>query len=176
VIERAVLVSPGDVIRPVDLPEALREAVGPDAAPARDRTVNSRPRVESGGDCFKSRVRCFEVRLLRRALERTNWNKTAAAQQLQMPLRTLMHKVQAFGLRRGGQPTDDTMPVLSAITAEDENPRPFKVRVREYETELLVGALEQAAWNKAEAARQLRLPLSTMLYKIKAYELETTPN
>ena len=90
-----------------------------------------------------------------------------------MPLRTLMHKIQAYRLTRTGGATDETAPILPAITEQDEHPMPFKRQVRDYETELLLEALDATEWNKAEAARRLRLPLSTMLYKIKSYDLSS---
>jgi DNA-binding NtrC family response regulator len=105
-------------------------------------------------------------------LERTTWNRTAAAQQLQIPLRTLMHKIQAYGLSPGPPPTDDTAEMLQAMAEEDARPRAFKARIREFETELLLEALRAVQWNRADAARKLRIPLSTLLYKLKAYDLE----
>jgi DNA-binding NtrC family response regulator len=50
---------------------------------------------------FKSRMEQFEVQLLLDALERTNGNRTKAAELLNMPIRTLSHKLNQHGIKKG---------------------------------------------------------------------------
>ncbi len=49
----------------------------------------------------------------------------------------------------------------------------FKDRVREFETRLIVDALRAAGGNQTEAARRLKMPLRTLVHKIKAYSIRT---
>jgi two-component system response regulator AtoC len=89
VIHRAVVMAQGDVITVADLPERLAGA-----AP-----VPSAAEEEDGEDLdFKDRVQRFETGLITRALQRAGGNKTEAAKLLRIPLRTLTHKIQAYGI------------------------------------------------------------------------------
>jgi len=94
VIERAVVVSQGDVITPDDLPErltAIRSGLG---APGAHPTPG-----ESDAD-FKERVRAYETKLILDALARTGGNQTQAAKLLRMPLRTMVHKIKSYGIKK----------------------------------------------------------------------------
>ena len=169
-MERAVLVSTGLSIAPDDLPDRVRGAGGTSvgAAPRKVRDDTPIFGLRAVED-FRTRVRAYETMLIRRALLRTGWNKTAAAHQLQMPLRTLINKVQSYGLTpeppAEGEFDDIATPVGQPTLD-------FRSRIQRYETTMLRDALDASEWNKAEAARQLGLPLSTMLYKIRSYQLE----
>lgn len=183
-MERAALVAGGPTICAGDLPDRVRLAVQATVEDDRGRVVMQcgdptpyagTPSLDESS--FKRKVVSYEIRLIRRALQRTSWNRTAAARELQMPLRTLMHKIQSYGLRPPEMPVGPTD--VTAVQADerlDRLPTPpdcsFKELIRSYESNLLLVALREAAWNKAEAARQLGLPLSTVLYKIKAHGLE----
>lgn len=96
VIERAVVVSQGDVITPDDLPERLTAIrSGPSAiAPGAHPTPG-----ESDAD-FKERVRAYETKLILDALARTGGNQTQAAKLLRMPLRTMVHKIKSYGIKK----------------------------------------------------------------------------
>jgi len=177
-MERATLVASGSTITVADLPDRVRAAV---QAIVRDDTgrvlmQRSDPTPYPGTpslseSVFKRKVTSYEVQLIRRALQRTGWNRTAAARQLQMPLRTLMHKIQGYGLK----PPDSPLPAPEVTLVPEEGEGiEFKERVRRYESTLLLDALRETAGNKAEAARRLGLPLSTVLYKIKSHGLETS--
>jgi DNA-binding NtrC family response regulator len=93
VVERAVVIARGDVVTLEDLPTRLLDGA---------RTERQPVPLDPGDDLpdFKTQMREHEVRVLTRALERTRWNQTKAAKLLQMPLRTLVHKLRAHGLRR----------------------------------------------------------------------------
>jgi two-component system response regulator AtoC len=102
VVERAVVVARGDLVTVDDLPERLR-----DVAP---RPTLEPPDVEREHDDagarldFKERVRqrtrAFETELILEALRRSGGNQTEAARALQMPVRTLTHKMQELGIKK----------------------------------------------------------------------------
>jgi two-component system, NtrC family, response regulator AtoC len=43
----------------------------------------------------------------------------------------------------------------------------LRERLREREIELIVAALRESGWNQTQAARRLRLPRRTLLYRMK---------
>ncbi len=88
-IDRAVVVSTAPKIGVQDLPEKLR------ARPALARAAEE----EEGDADFKERVKAYETRLILDALARAEGNQTKAAQLLRMPVRTLVYKIKAYGIR-----------------------------------------------------------------------------
>ncbi|HJL14112.1 MAG TPA: sigma 54-interacting transcriptional regulator [Sandaracinaceae bacterium LLY-WYZ-13_1] len=91
-VERASLVCTDGVVRLDDLPPRLRGA-----------TVQAEPASlpETG---LRERLRDYEVRLIEDALRRCDGNQTEAARLLQIPRRTLVHKLGRFGIgRRSGK-------------------------------------------------------------------------
>ncbi len=54
---------------------------------------------EPAGD-YKEHVRRFEIDLILRALRKHNGNQTEAAKALNLPLRTLVHKIQTYGIKK----------------------------------------------------------------------------
>ncbi len=48
----------------------------------------------------------------------------------------------------------------------------FKQRIRQYETRLIIEALEAAQWQRARAAELLKIPLRTLNHKISSYEID----
>ncbi len=91
VIERAVVVCAGERVSVDDLPEDLRRPPAPAGEPELD--------VPADAD-FRDRVRAYETQLILDALERTDGNQTQAAKLLRMPLRTLVHKMRAYGIKK----------------------------------------------------------------------------
>jgi len=89
VIERAGVLSRNDEIGLEDLPEALTAGI---AAPPPNATASSQP--------FKNRNRHYEMELIIDALRRAEGNQTAAAKLLGMPLRTLVHKIKQYGIKK----------------------------------------------------------------------------
>ena len=49
---------------------------------------------------FRDRIRDYEVKLITDALDAAAGNQSRAAEILQMPLRTLVHKIKAYGLKK----------------------------------------------------------------------------
>ena len=68
---------------------------------------------------------------------------------------------------RGGSP--DRAP---AENNEPVGDLEFKERVRQYETDLILDALRRTEGNQTRAAKLLRMPLRTMVHKIKTYGIQ----
>lgn len=88
VIERAAVLARNDVIGVEDLPDALHAGV----APVVDASASAKP--------FKERIKQYEMELIVDALRRAEGNQTAAAKLLGMPLRTLVHKIKQYGIKK----------------------------------------------------------------------------
>jgi DNA-binding NtrC family response regulator len=98
-LARAVVIAETDLVTPLDLPPRLRRAVVGVASEAPSSKALLEVAEGAAGD-FRSRMEGFEARLLCEALAACEWSLPEAARRLQMPLRTLQHKVAAHGLRR----------------------------------------------------------------------------
>jgi DNA-binding NtrC family response regulator len=98
VVERAVVICQEELITREDLPSHLRGSfIG--------ATVETLP-VSSGamaeGLDFKSLVQRYECGLIIDALRACDWNQSEVARRLQIPRRTLVHKMKAMGIRKLG--------------------------------------------------------------------------
>jgi two-component system response regulator AtoC len=87
-IERAVVLAEGDVITVADLPERMREPAEPVAAS-----------LANGELSIKKTARFMEESLIRRALDRTRGNRTAAAKLLEISHRALLYKIKDYGIQ-----------------------------------------------------------------------------
>ena len=98
VIERAVVLAEGKALTLEDLTERVRKgsrpasptAPGPGAPPSGE---------ELPGD-YREHVRKFEIELILQALRKHDGNQTEAAKSLNLPLRTLVHKIQTYGIKK----------------------------------------------------------------------------
>jgi two-component system, NtrC family, response regulator AtoC len=86
-IERAMVLADGETITPADLPEHVRED--------RDPVVAL---LGTGELSIKRTTRVIEETLIRRALEQTKGNRTAAARLLELSHRALLYKIKEYGL------------------------------------------------------------------------------
>ena len=86
-IERAVVLSESDVIGVGDLPERMREPSDPVAAS-----------LATGELSIKKTARFMEETLIRRALEKTGGNRTAASKLLEISHRALLYKIKDYGI------------------------------------------------------------------------------
>jgi len=87
-IERAVVLAEEDVLSQSDIPERLQES--PDVT----------ARVLHGGELsIKKASREIEEALIRRALEKTRGNRTAAARLLEISHRALLYKIKDYGVQ-----------------------------------------------------------------------------
>jgi len=87
VIERAVILSKGTVIKPEDFPESLTQPPGESNLSAEDSNLN-----------LKDSLKEPEKDLILKALNSVNWNRNEAAKILEINRTTLYKKMQKFGL------------------------------------------------------------------------------
>jgi two-component system, NtrC family, response regulator AtoC len=87
VIERAVVIARSEVVTIEDLPPRLRET----------ERKSSVPPVDGG---LKEQMRAYEIQLIVDALKKYGGNQTEVARALQMPVRTLAHKMQTYGIKK----------------------------------------------------------------------------
>jgi transcriptional regulator with GAF, ATPase, and Fis domain len=103
-IERAVVVARDATISISDLPDRIRGAVdGRSARPTTAIDSPARPEPAQTADApFRDAVQRFETQLILDALKQTSGSQTAAARLLQMPLRTFIHKMNSYGIKKLG--------------------------------------------------------------------------
>ena len=88
-LERALVLSEGAEIEAEALPEELRASAAPSGPP---------PAPGEGDLSVKRAQRALEADLIRRALERTDGNRTRAAELLELSPRALLYKIREYGL------------------------------------------------------------------------------
>jgi DNA-binding NtrC family response regulator len=98
VIERAVVLAEGQAILPDDLTDRVRGGSRALASPEPPDEPAEQPGDEPGD--YKEHVRRYEAELILRALHKHNGNQTEAARALNLPLRTLVHKIQTYGIKK----------------------------------------------------------------------------
>ena len=102
-IERAVVIAEHDVLNVVDLPRRVQHKSKSEAPPKLAEPTEAPPatgpRVRRIGESFRDCVERVEAQMLRNALEDAGGNQSEAARLLDMPRRTLVHKIKAYGLR-----------------------------------------------------------------------------
>jgi two-component system response regulator AtoC len=84
-IERAMVLADRDVIEPSDLPDRLRQAFDP-----------VRMQLSTGELSIKKTTSAIEEILIRRALQKTNGNRTRAAEILEISHRALLYKIKDY--------------------------------------------------------------------------------
>jgi two-component system response regulator AtoC len=84
-IERAMVLADTDQIQLADLPERVRDAIDP-----------VRIQLASGELSIKKTTEAIEQILIRRALEKTNGNRTRAAGLLEISHRALLYKIKDY--------------------------------------------------------------------------------
>jgi two-component system NtrC family response regulator len=97
IIERIVVLSRGDEITLNDLPDFLRRE-----RPAVDQLHLDLPPHGIS-------LEAVEKELIVRALEKFNWNQTHAAQYLDLSRKTLIYRMEKFGLKRERAEADDDL-------------------------------------------------------------------
>jgi two-component system, NtrC family, response regulator AtoC len=93
-IERAVVLAEGRAIALEDLGERIR---------AGSQTATPESEIHPSGELpadYKEHLRRYETELILRALHKTNGNQTEAAKALGLPLRTLVHKITTYGIKK----------------------------------------------------------------------------
>ena len=111
VIERAAVISTSERLLPEDLPERVRTWTEPEL-PALERVMAASaslpppplsplaPGEEPGSVAFRDRIRDYELKLITDALDAAGGNQSRAAELLRIPLRTLVHKIRTYGLKK----------------------------------------------------------------------------
>lgn len=96
---RAAVVAEGPTIEPRDLPEKMRRS----STAARPSAAESDVPDGAPGD-YRDRVRAelqrIETKMITEALARAQGNQTVAARALNLPLRTLTHKIRELGIKK----------------------------------------------------------------------------
>jgi transcriptional regulator with GAF, ATPase, and Fis domain len=111
------------------------------------------------------------VRELKNSIERA----VVIAQGDTLTVDDLPERIRALSMRPpplprvgldGGDGASSSSPVESALSVLSGD---FRTRMERLEAEVLTQALREAGWNQTEAARQLQMPLRTLVYKIKMH-------
>ena len=84
-IERAMVLADSDIIEPSDLPDRLRQAFDP-----------VHMHLSTGELSIKKTTLAIEEILIRRALQKTNGNRTRAAEILEISHRALLYKIKDY--------------------------------------------------------------------------------
>jgi DNA-binding NtrC family response regulator len=114
-IERAVVIAEHDTVTLSDLPRGVRDACGEDLAvespniePAGpDEAPATGAPVWQQGESFRACMERIEAEVLVEALRAAGGSQTEAARLLEMPRRTLVHKIKVLGIKRRGYGVDD---------------------------------------------------------------------
>ena len=112
VIERAAVICTTAQLEPEDLPERVRSPAEDEAGQGRPTSPASSGAVlrtmdELTGAPFRDRIRDYEVKLITDALDAAAGNQSRAAEILRMPLRTLVHKIRTYNLKKTYRREDD---------------------------------------------------------------------
>jgi DNA-binding NtrC family response regulator len=92
VIERAVVLAETKTITPAELTDRVRgghRAAVPELLESQDSTTD-----------YREHVRKYEAELILKALHKHDGNQTEAAKSLNLPLRTLVHKIKTYGIKK----------------------------------------------------------------------------
>ena len=92
VVERLVVLAPGDEVTVTDLPDFL---------------IRGRPRIDAVQLELPSQgisIEAVERELVLRALQRFHWNQTKAAECLDISRKMLIHRMEKFNLRKASHP------------------------------------------------------------------------
>ncbi|MEW6289194.1 MAG: sigma-54 dependent transcriptional regulator [Thermodesulfobacteriota bacterium] len=91
VVERMVLLSPGERIDCADLPPRILKP---------EQRVEQNGEIPGQGFCLSEQVAEFEKRLIIQAMEQTNWVKNRAAKLLNVNRTTLLEKMKRYGIEK----------------------------------------------------------------------------
>jgi DNA-binding NtrC family response regulator len=106
-VEHAVVVAAGPLVGPADLPRRVRDFVS-DLLRSEEPDGSHAPPSDLRGGMAR-----YETQMILEALRATGGNRTEAARRLQIPVRTLSHKIRRYGIKKLGFGVD-------AISAPDD--------------------------------------------------------
>lgn len=98
VIEHAVVLGPSDVIRIEDLPAHIRQATS--------RVTSISLKLPDEGIDLEE----VEKEILLQALEKNQWNQSRAARYLNLSRKTLIYRMEKFGLAEAAEPSPSILP------------------------------------------------------------------
>jgi len=96
-VERAVVITRGNVIGIEDLPQNVRELALSSTQELPRETFSD---DEAEGYDLRGEVERYEGQLILAALRKARWDREAAAEALNLPLRTLARKMANYGIRK----------------------------------------------------------------------------
>ncbi len=117
VIERMSVLAEGDVLGQDDLPPKIRAAAGLED---EDEIIDpwASPALPDQGIKLAAAVEHYETNLILQALERTGWNRSRAAELLQMNRTTLVEKLRKKGLTAPTHDKSGTMRKAARLPAK----------------------------------------------------------
>ncbi len=100
-IARATVIADNNRISIDDLPERVRE-IGPISQSVEpvDGALQGDDLPNAEEIDLKAEMSRHEARLIVNALRRADWDRADAAKSLGLPVRTLAHKIQQYGIKR----------------------------------------------------------------------------
>ncbi len=104
-IDRAVVIAEGDTVTPLDLPERIRASGATPAAALKAEASADAGSLDAGS--LKERVERFERSTIIAVLRETEGHQTRAARLLDVPLRTLQHKIKTYRIKKQYGTDDD---------------------------------------------------------------------
>ena len=91
-IERLVIMTPSQVIRVADLPQAIN--------PSQKRPVPSAPLVADLPDSYREAKELFEKQFLLKKLQKHKWNISRTAEEIGLERSNLHRKIKAYGIEQ----------------------------------------------------------------------------
>jgi len=99
-IDRAVVIAESDSVKLRDLPERVRSASFEVLEGSMLPPLPRDARLRGDGESFRACMERLETAVLTEAIDEVGGNQTEAAKQLDMPRRTLVHKIKVLGVKR----------------------------------------------------------------------------
>ena len=109
-IEHAVVVAQGRMVQPIDLPRRIRDfasTVLQDDAHGPSTGVGAPVAAAAAPSDLREGVQRYEMQVILEALRSAKGNRTEAARRLQVPVRTLSHKIKQYGIKKLGFGVED---------------------------------------------------------------------
>jgi two-component system, NtrC family, response regulator AtoC len=98
IIERAVVVCPGDTINLTDLPNSVASVVNEGPRTGRLYAVSKSKTGKDKRSSLRQMVRENETAIIKEAMDNANGRRVVAAKALRIPLRTLTYKIHTYGI------------------------------------------------------------------------------
>lgn len=100
-MEHAVVVARSTHIQAADLPKRMRDLVANVLQADGARPESAAAAADFSGD-LREGVQRYETQVILEALRAAGGNRTEAARRLQIPVRTLSHKIRQYGIKKLG--------------------------------------------------------------------------